>query len=414
MKNRVVQSMNLVKVENLSISYDTPRFAGTLLSQPDQLQEASSWQLEPVSFEIEEGKGLGLVGVNGSGKSSLLKAILGIIPHNGSVQTPPNTLGVFDLNLFFHPDFSGYENLFMMNACHGKKDGDLEHKLEMIEEFSQIDTYLHRPVREYSAGMRMRLGIAYILLQDFDFLAIDEVLAVGDLAFQRKCVAFLRDKLQAGKSLLVASHNLDEVATLCDHILLLDKGKIIMYGPVEEVLCTYMQRAEEAGLNARALMNHTGFTPPEPLKERVIITAVRFLNSEHQELGRFFTGEAVTIEVTVKIEKGTAHNPLFRVEFFRNDNLLVSATNNYRHQAYFDLPEGEATVVIELDSLNLLTGLYYVSVSVWPDEYTSLVTGEAFDVHDRRYEITVNSHRSMGTGVCSLPGKIRLKGEGEV
>lgn len=405
--------MNLVKVENLSITYDTPRFAGTLLSQPDQLQEASSWELEPVSFEIAEGQGLGLVGVNGSGKSSLLKAVLGIIPHHGTIQTPMNTLGVFDLNLFFHPDFSGYENLFMMNACHGKKDRDLEQILEMIEDFSQIGKYLHRPVREYSAGMRMRLGIAYILLQDFDFLAIDEVLAVGDLAFQRKCVAFLRDKLKAGKSLLVASHNLDEVATLCDHILLLDKGKIIMYGPVEDVLSTYMRRAEESGLNARALMSHTGFTPPEPLREKLRISGVRFLNSERQEPGRFQTGENLTIEITVEIKKGTVHNPLFRIEFFRNDNLLISATNNFRHEASFDLPEGEATLMVEIDSLNLLTGLYYVSVSVWPDEYTSLVTGEAYDVNDRRYEITVHSHRSLGAGICSLPGKIRLKSEGE-
>jgi len=406
--------MDLVKVENLSVKYESARFAGTLLSQADDLQSDSSWELEPVSFNIQKGQGLGLVGVNGSGKSSLLKAILGIIPPaTGTIQTPESTLGVFDLNLFFHPDFSGYENLFMMNACHGKADHELEGKMEFIEEFSQIHEYLHRPIREYSAGMRMRLGIAYILLQDFDFLAIDEVLAVGDLAFQRKCVAFLRDKLKAGKSLLVASHNLDEIATLCQDILLLDKGKILMYGPVEEVLCAYMRHAEELGLNAKALMNHHGFTPPEPLREKIMISGVRFLNSEGMEVSRFHTGESISVEVTVKIEDGAVHNPLFRMEIFRNDNLLVCATNNYRHDAFFDLPEGEATVCIEIDSLNLLTGLYYVAISIWPDEYTSLVTGEAYDVHDRRYEISVHSHRTQGAGICGLPGKIRLKTEEE-
>jgi ABC-type polysaccharide/polyol phosphate transport system ATPase subunit len=407
--------MSLIEVSNLSVSYESPRFAGTLLSQPDTAQQEASWLLEPVSFTIPPGSALGVIGSNGSGKSSLLKAVLGVIePATGEIKAPDSTLGVLDLNVFFHPDFSGFENLFMMNACHGKSDKHLEERMGLIEEFSEIADFFHRPVREYSAGMRMRLGISYVLFQDFDFLVIDEVMAVGDFAFQRKCLSRLTDYLEQGKSVLISSHNLDEIACLCGEIILLDKGKILKQGKAEEVLAFYLQESEKKGLYTRSYPGGKKDDPPLEPHEKLYIRSVRFLNSEGMESFHFHTGEAIKIEVTVEILGEVVENPLFRFEFFRNDGLLVSATNNFRHDANFNLPLGEATVVLEVDSLNLLSSLYYVSISVWPDEYTSMVTGGAYDHHDKNYEISVYSTRMQGTGVACAPGRIKLKGPEEL
>ncbi len=406
--------MSRVEVNNLSISYESPRFAGTLLSQSDEAQKETSWLMDPVSFCIPPGSALGVIGSNGSGKSSLLKAVLGVVePISGEIKVPESMMGVLDLNIFFHPDFSGFENLFMMNACHGKSDKELEERMGLIEEFSEISDFFHRPVREYSAGMRMRLGISYVLFQDFDFLVIDEVMAVGDFAFQRKCLARLSDYIEQGRSVLISSHNLDEIACLCSEIILLDKGKTLRQGSAEEVLAFYMQEAEKKGLFTRSYPGRDKETPPVDPHERLFIRTVRFLNSEGMETSHFSTGESIKIEVTVEVTGEVVESPLFRFEFFRNDSLLVSATNNFRHDAVFNLPQGEATVVLEIDSLTLLASLYYVSISVWPDEYTSMVTGGAYDHHDKKYEISVYSTRMQGTGVACTPGRIKLKGPEE-
>lgn len=395
-----------LEIKDLSVRYDTPKGAGTLFSQSDPFQGESHWALQPFSFELEKGRALGIVGDNGSGKSTLLKAIAGLIPSEGSIRRTQNCLTAIDLNLLFHPDFSGYDNLFMMNACHGYEDNHLHQRLKYILEFAAIGQFLHRPVREYSAGMRMRLGIAYILYQQFDLLLIDELLSVGDLAFQRQCMGRMRDLIQDGSSLLIASHNMAEITHLCDQILLLESGKVVMFGDTDQVLGEYLRRCEEKGLYAPSVL------PPAPRglsPDQLNIEFVRLLNGDRNEIRTISSGETLIVEITVRVNLDEIHNPLFRLEFFRNDNLLVMATNNYRLEQRVDLMKGQATIVFEFESLNLLASLYSLSVSIWPDEYASLVTNEAYDWRVREFELIVRSNRLHGTGIVSSPARCYLK-----
>ena len=404
--NLLAYCMVNLEVKNLVVRYDTPRGAGTLFSQSDPFQGESHWGLQPISFSLEKGQAIGIVGDNGAGKSSLLKAVAGLIPFEGEIVRPSKCLTAIDLNLLFHPDFSGYENLFMMNACHGYPDSHLHEILKTILEFAAIGQFIHRPVREYSAGMRMRLGIAYILYQQFDLLLIDEVLSVGDLAFQRQCMGRMRDLIREGASLLIASHNMSEIAHLCDELLLLESGQVIMHSDTDQVLGEYLKRCEEKGLYAPSVL------PPAPRglsPDQINIEFVRLLNRDDHEVKTISSGETLKIEVTVKINLDEVYNPLFRLEFFRNDNLLVMATNNYRLKERVDLGKGQATLVFEFEKLNLLASLYTISISIWPDEYASLVTNEAYDWRVREFELIVRSHRSQGTGIVNSPAKCYLK-----
>lgn len=392
--------MKICTVKDLVLSYHATPSAGTLFSQADSLQSENHWSLSPLSFSIEPGQGLAIIGDNGAGKSSILRAVAGLIPiDSGIVNIPERTLAVLDLNLLFHPDFSGYENLYMMNACHGRSDAQLNEVMDQVIQFAGLEEAVHRPVREYSSGMRMRLGVAYVMFQDFELLIIDEVLAVGDLAFQRQTISRMRDLLAEGKSLLLSSHNMLEVSSLCSEVVFLDHGEVLTQGNPEDVLAEYFQAAEKKGKFAELIDGRKGLG--ENNSQDVQISNVRVLDAEGVEIEILQSGQAFQIEVQFHIEGAPIINPLMRVEFFRNDGLMVAGMNNFRQGVHWDLHPGEAAIRIRYPSLNLLAGRYYLSLSLWPDEYASMVTHEAYVHHDRCYSLIVQSQRQDGAGVAS-------------
>ncbi|PCJ20729.1 MAG: hypothetical protein COB02_00030 [Candidatus Cloacimonadota bacterium] len=390
-------------VKNLKISYQSEKSAGTLFSQADLLQTESKFNLDELTFEIKSGQGFGIVGVNGSGKSSILKAIAGLIPSKcDEMILPKKVITALDLNLFFHPDFSGMDNLFTMNAVYAKSDDELKESIDEIIEFSGLGEFIHRPVREYSTGMKMRLGIAYILYQDFDLLLIDEVLAVGDLSFQRRCLSFLKTKIENGASVLICSHNLEEIAQLCTETILLDKGKTIFQGKTEEVVEYYLKECEKRGQYISAF-EIGRIRPMWEGKEQLNIKNIRVLDRNKEEVEHICVGDSIHLEINLNVAFGVVRNPLIRVLIHRNDGLLVFGVNNYRLNQHFDICEGDASFSFNLEHLNLQASLYYISISVWPDEYCSMVTEEAFDEHYMKYKLYVNTKRKDGTGIAYIP-----------
>jgi ABC-type polysaccharide/polyol phosphate transport system ATPase subunit len=370
---------------------------------------AEFWQTEPVSFTIAPGQGLALIGANGSGKTSILRAVAGILPRTfGTVTIPENTITILDLNLAFHPDFTGWENLRLMNACHGRSDEHLEGFEEYLGIFAEILPWLYAPIREYSSGMRMRLGIAWMLFQKFDLLILDELLSVGDMAFQRKCQAAIREHLNRGASLLLATHNLQEASVLCDQAILLDAGRIQTRGSIESALQRYLEISEDRGILAK--IEPCG-NPPSDLVPGLTISSIRVLDRFGEEPLVVQTHDSLIIEVVVLVAAEKLVKPLFRLAFYRNDQTFVAGVNNYRLDQTIDLKKGEACICIKITDLNLLKGRYYLSLSVWPDEYTSLVMGTPYADLGHFTSIVVQSERRDGAGIASLPTQFYLKSE---
>ena len=197
--------------------------------------------LKGVSFEIPEGTTFGLIGENGSGKSTLLKCIARILrPNRGEIRTRGKISALLELGAGFHPELSGRENVYLNGAILGMSKRQLEERFDEIVEFAGLEEFIDSPVKNYSSGMYVRLGFSVAINVDPDILLVDEVLAVGDEAFQRKCSEKFADLKESGKTIVVVSHALGTMRTLCDQLALLEHGNLIAVGPSGEVVETYL------------------------------------------------------------------------------------------------------------------------------------------------------------------------------
>lgn len=198
--------------------------------------------LEGVSFDIEKGEAVGLIGVNGCGKSTLLKMICRIMyPTKGSIKVNGRISSLIELGAGFHPDMSGRENIFINASILGLKRKEIEARLEDIINFSELGSYIDNPIRTYSSGMYMRLAFSVAINVDADILLIDEILAVGDAAFQAKCFEKLRRIKESGTTIIIVSHSLSQIEQLCDRAIWINKGKLILDGRPTEVGLQYLE-----------------------------------------------------------------------------------------------------------------------------------------------------------------------------
>ncbi|MFJ6002748.1 ABC transporter ATP-binding protein [Arthrobacter sp. NPDC092385] len=193
--------------------------------------------LAGVSLTIQEGETVALLGFNGSGKSTLLKHISGVMrPDTGSVQTRGRVAGLIEVGAGFHPDLSGRDNVYLNGAILGMERAEIEAQFDSIVEFSEIGQFIDTEVKFYSSGMYLRLAFSVAVHTDPEVFLIDEILAVGDEPFQKKCLAKIKELADEGKTLVVVSHDLDMVAKICERGVLLDHGRILMDGPVADVV----------------------------------------------------------------------------------------------------------------------------------------------------------------------------------
>jgi len=205
--------------------------------------------LNDISFEIKTGETVGIIGKNGAGKSTLLKLIAGVTtPTKGDVIINGKVAPLIELGAGFHHELSGYENIFLNAAILGMHKKEIELVLDKIIEFSELEDFIHIPVKRYSSGMYMRLAFAIAVHVDAPILLIDEVLAVGDAAFQKKCLDHLKEfKKQGDKIIIFISHNEQSVKNFCERVILLDHGKLLTDGPPKEVFTRYERILNQKG-----------------------------------------------------------------------------------------------------------------------------------------------------------------------
>lgn len=207
--------------------------------------------IENISFNIQKGDTIGIIGKNGAGKSTALKLIAGVTsPTSGKVAITEKVAPLIELGAGFHHELTGYENIFLNGAILGMHKKEIESRLNDIIEFSELGEFIYTPIKRYSSGMYMRLGFSVAIHTDAPILLIDEVLAVGDAAFQKKCLDYLQGvKKSKEKTIVFVSHNEESVKQFCEKVILLDHGKMIAEGPPTEVFEKYHHILKETSLN---------------------------------------------------------------------------------------------------------------------------------------------------------------------
>jgi lipopolysaccharide transport system ATP-binding protein len=337
-------------------------FATAMIGRPFK---DSFWAVDNVSFELKPGATLGIVGRNGSGKSTLLQLICGtVIPTSGSVTVNGRVAAMLELGAGFNPDFTGRENVFLAASVYGLSDAQIEERFASIEAFADIGSYIERPVSEYSSGMYARLAFAVCAHVDAEILVVDEILGVGDAAFQRKCQRFMQEFRQRG-TLLFVSHDPNAVISACETALWLEDGKAMAMGRTEDVLARYISASAEAAYD-----DTRGTEPEGPVHQdlrfgdrNVIavspfdpncashgyggarITDCYFSSADGDHIDRLRGGETVTLHIRAKVSDRLA-SPIFGF-MFRNalgqnlfgDNTFLA----YREHP----PVAEAETVLE-------------------------------------------------------------------
>ncbi len=256
-------------------------------------QEDTIWALKDVSFEVKRGEVVGIIGRNGAGKSTLLKILSRITePTKGRAIIDGRVGSLLEVGTGFHPELTGRENIYLNGAILGMKRAEIDRKFDEIVAFAEIDKFLDTPVKRYSSGMYVRLAFAVAAHLEPEILLVDEVLAVGDAAFQKKCLGKMGDVAKEGRTVLFVSHNLAAVSNLCNYGLLLAAGEILASGCVDSVAQRYirsLQSSHECSLSSIADRVGNG---------RVRITDLRAMDKSGAELAAVHCGQDVTFELS--------------------------------------------------------------------------------------------------------------------
>jgi ABC-type polysaccharide/polyol phosphate transport system ATPase subunit len=273
------------------------------------------WALHDVTLAIAPGESVGLVGRNGSGKSTLLRLIAGIIkPTTGRVGTGGRVGSLLELGAGFHPDFTGRENVELNGMLQGLTRARIRERFDEIVAFAELEHAIDRPVRTYSSGMTMRLGFAIAAFLEADVLLLDEVFAVGDESFQRKCFGVIAAFKERGGTILFVSHDASAVERLCDRGVLLRAGQLAFDGPVHETITRYRRALAEDEPGGPAVDAHAGTGEAR-------VAAARLVAADGEPRTRFLAGEPFGLEVTVT---GSVDAPELHLEVRDGSGLLVA------------------------------------------------------------------------------------------
>jgi lipopolysaccharide transport system ATP-binding protein len=332
----------------------------------------SLWALKDVSFNVEAGEVIGVIGRNGAGKSTLLKLLSKITyPTHGAVKVTGRAASMLEVGTGFHSELSGRENIYLNGSILGMKKREIDAKIDKIIEFAGIEKFIDMPIKRYSSGMELRLGFAVAAHLDADVLFVDEVLAVGDAEFQKRCLSAMDDMRGGGRTVLFVSHNMAAIENLCKRAIWIDGGKIASDGPAKEVIAEYLatfKAAQAAGLDFQNIERRRG-------TGEVRFTSMEFLDGNHQPKNIICCGDSLTIRLNYLAEKNVlgAH---FGIEIFTDLGTLVASINTW--SSGFEIPvvtPGEGTVDLHLSALNLMPSRYFISLwiaSVGPKHYDKL------------------------------------------
>ena len=375
----------MIKVENISKEYRLGQIGGTTLR--DELQRlhakihkkedptrrigAKNYNqgekflaLDGVSFDIKKGERIGIIGQNGAGKSTLLKLISKITaPTSGAIYLNGRVASMLEVGTGFHPELTGRENVYMNGAILGMTKKEIDRKIEDIIDFSEVREFIDTPVKRYSSGMYVKLAFSVAAHLDSEIMIMDEVLAVGDMAFQQKCINKMRDvSMEEGRTILYVSHNMNTIRQLCDRVVVLDHGKVVFNGDVEEGIGVYMNIASDM-TETKVDLDEKPRARRAEQNYKARMSSIEFVDRENCFIER---GEKMRLKLTW-LSKEDLKDIRLRIAIRTpNDNSTVGTAMS---GPLCDCKKGEiCSSMVELDTALLAKGIYFFNLTLFQDD----------------------------------------------
>ena len=345
--------------------------------------------LNDVSFEINEGDRVGIIGRNGAGKSTLLKILSRIVaPTKGRITIDGRVASLLEVGTGFHPELTGRENIFLNGSILGMSKEEIKQKFDEIVAFSEVERFLDTPVKRYSSGMYVRLAFSVAAHLDPEILIVDEVLAVGDAAFQKKCLGKMDDVSRSGRTILFVSHNMQMIQKLCNKGILLNKGKVLQDGSLDAVVKNYLETAQDG---------QSVYEPAPPAntaQSAGYVTRVQIEDQQGNLVNEVAVGKAWQIRVRYKLTRSVSH-------FIIGMGIVTPMEQPFRTtwSEPADTPAGEYEVIFLNDDIMLTTGIYSLVIGLsenkttfyYLDNLVKLVISDVVDFKDENRIVNTQS-----------------------
>lgn len=346
------------------------------------------WALRDVSLQIERGSTYGLVGHNGSGKSTLLKLVAGIHrPTAGTITAHGRVSAMLELGAGFHPELSGRDNVYLNGSILGMGRRQIAESMDRIVEFSGLADFIDTPVKVYSSGMYVRLGFSIAVNLDPEVLVIDEIIAVGDEEFQRRCFDHLHELRRRGVTIVLVTHSMPLVQSLCDQAAWLDHGRLRQTGPATAVAGAYLREVNQAENDAAGGEPRDPSTVPEAARQgshEIVITDVQFLGPDGQPGHAVVAGEPMRVRIHYDAREPVPR-PVFGLGFYTDTDIYVSGANSRDDDRDPGVISGRGHIDHVFDGCPLNPGSYVVTAAVadWSFAHRYDYWDHAFELHVR-------------------------------
>lgn len=409
--------MNAIEVKDIHKSFKIYYDKGATLKERFLFKKRNRFEehyvLKGIDLTIRKGEVIGLIGENGCGKSTLLKLMTRIIyPDKGTITVNGKVSSLLELGAGFHPDMSGRENIYTNASIFGLTKKEIDERLEEIIAFSELGEFIDNPVRTYSSGMYMRLAFSVAINVDADILLVDEILAVGDAAFQAKCFNKMRAIKARGTTIVIVSHSLGQIEQICDQSIWIKDGYIKMTGRPWDVHQSYLEfMGNKKGIDHSQEQAQVEEQPVEQIEEgnnlnrwgngQVKIQSIKLLDAYNQEKYSFKTGERFIVEINYK-KYGEIERPSIGIGFFRNDGINCYGTNTFLDREPEIYLQNEGSIRFIVDKNNLLEGHYTLDAAIHTED------GFAYDYFKSALSFSMYSNRS-DIGIARLEHTWEIK-----
>jgi lipopolysaccharide transport system ATP-binding protein len=363
------------------------------------------WALDDVSFDVKQGEVIGIIGRNGAGKSTLLKILSRITqPTRGEAHIHGRIGSLLEVGTGFHPELTGRENIYLNGAILGMRKAEIERRFDEIVAFAEVEKFIDTPVKRYSSGMYVRLAFAVAAHLNTEILLVDEVLAVGDADFQKKCLRKMGDATKNGRTTLFVSHNMESVARLCSRALLLEKGKVDSSGTTSEVIAKYLHSG--FGLLAEKTWPSTKKAPGDDV---VRLNSVRVRNQAGETQQVLDSSQPIGIEIGYTAFESVSNLAAEFVVYDRGGHLLFTSANQYDERFLSPYEPGNYLSTCWIPGNLLTEGTFFVRVSIV--EIQVPIKTHVFEENILVFQVVDNmtGNSARGRIAHNYPGLIRPK-----